>query len=273
MSTKPSSLQTDTSLIDYYAKRANEYERIYQKPERQEDLATIKKLCAQTLAGQTVLEVACGTGYWTQPVSQTAHSILATDVNEEVLEIARAKRYGCPVIFQRADAFDLGALPSARKMEERSTSPRPSPHLTPLPLSNAEREKRSPRPYEATHQLDCAAGAANHFTAGMAIHWWSHLRKSEIRKFLEGFHRMFRPGAVLVFMDNRYVEGSSTPISRTDGEGNTYQLRRLQDGTEHEVLKNFPEESEVAQILAGTAVEMRWTVLPYYWFLTYRLSQ
>jgi ubiquinone/menaquinone biosynthesis C-methylase UbiE len=214
----------DNSLVDYYAKRANEYERIYQKPERQEDLATIKKLCAQTLAGQTVLEIACGTGYWTQPVSQKAHSILATDINEEVIEIARAKTYGCPVDFRRADAFDLGSL------------------------------------------------GKNHFTAGMTVHWWSHLRKSEIRKFLEGFHRLFRPGAILVFMDNRFVAGSSTPISRTDGEGNTYQLRRLQDGTEHEVLKNFPGESVVAEILGGAAAEMRWTVLPYYWFLTYRLK-
>jgi demethylmenaquinone methyltransferase/2-methoxy-6-polyprenyl-1,4-benzoquinol methylase len=215
----------NTSLIDYYAKRAGEYERIYQKPERQADLVALKKLCAQSLAGHNVFEIACGTGYWTQPVSQTAKSIVATDINDEVLQIARAKEYQCAVSFQQADVFNLGSL------------------------------------------------AKNNFTAGMAMHWWSHLRKSEMRKFLDSYHRVFRPGALLIFMDNRFVTGSSTPISRTDDEGNTYQLRRLLDGTEHEVLKNFPSEIELKNTLAGSATEIRWTELPYYWFLTYRLKQ
>lgn len=214
----------NTSQIDYYARRANEYERIYHKPERQADLAALKKLCAQSLAGQSVLEIACGTGYWTQPVSQTAKSIVATDINDEVLQIARTKQYGCQVTFQQADAFGLEPL------------------------------------------------AKNNFSAGMAIHWWSHLRKADIRRFLDGYHRVFPPGALLVFMDNQFVAGSSTPIHRTDDAGNSYQLRRLDDGTEHEVLKNFPAENEVKRILAGRATDIRWTELPYYWFLTYRLK-
>ena len=106
----------------------------------------------------------------------------------------------------------------------------------------------------------------------MAIHWWSHLRKSEIRKFLDGYHRLFRPGSLLIFMDNRFVAGSSTPICRTDDEGNTCQWRLLEDGSAHEVLKNFPSENEVRDILADSATEICWTELPYYWFLTYRLK-
>ena len=31
------------------------------------------------------------------------------------------------------------------------------------------------------------------------------------------------PGALIAFLDNRYVEGSSTPVSRRDAEGNSYQ--------------------------------------------------
>lgn len=105
----------------------------------------------------------------------------------------------------------------------------------------------------------------------MAIAWWSHLRKSEIKRFLDGYHRLFRSGSVLIFMDNRFVAGSSTAISRTDDEGNTYQLRHLEDGTNHEVLKNFPSEDEVKNMLDGIAVEVHWADLPYYWFLTYKL--
>ena len=48
-------------------------------------------------------------------------------------------------------------------------------------------------------------------------------------------------------LDNNYVIGSSTPISRTDANGNTYQARPLQDGSTHEVLKNFPSQAELKQ--------------------------
>lgn len=214
----------NTSLIDYYKRRASEYERIYEKPERQADLAVLKNLCAQTLTDQDVLEIACGTGYWTHAAAQTTKSIVATDINTETLEIAKNKQYHCDVTFQKADAFNLASLPR------------------------------------------------NNFTAGMAMAWWSHLRKSEIRKFLNGYHRAFQSGAVLVFMDNRFVTGSSTPISRTDAEGNTYQLRKLEDGSIHEVLKNFPSEDEVKSLLADSATEFCWRELPYYWFLTYKLT-
>jgi SAM-dependent methyltransferase len=213
----------DVSLIDYYAKRANEYEQIYEKPERQKDLAKLKELFQETCAGQDILEIACGTGYWTQAISQTAKSITATDFNEEVLQIARAKKYGCKVSFQKADAFNL-SFPQ------------------------------------------------NNFTAGLAAAWWSHLRKSEITKFLFQFHRQFSSGALMVFMDNRFVAGSNTPISRTDGEGNTYQLRKLENGNEYEVLKNFPDEKEAKRILADSAIEICWADLQYYWLLTYKLK-
>ena len=45
----------------------------------------------------------------------------------------------------KASQTDSGLFPVKPDMVERGTSPRPSPHLTPLPLSNAEREKRSQR--------------------------------------------------------------------------------------------------------------------------------
>lgn len=216
-------MPNDTAMIDYYAKRAQEYERIYDKPERQKDLLLLKQLCTKTFAGHDVLEIACGTGYWTQPVSQTARSIVATDINEETLQVARAKNYGCKVHFQRTDAFNLGSL------------------------------------------------AGNRFTAGLAMHWWSHLLRSDIKAFLENYHRAFQSGALLAFIDNRFVPGSSTPISRTDNDGNTYQMRRLSDGSSHEVLKNFPAEGEVRSLLTGSVTDLEWRQFDYYWLLTYRL--
>ena len=92
------------SLAHYYARRADEYEEIYFRddPQRQKEQAMIRSRIKETFRGLNVLEVACGTGYWTQFVSETANRITATDVNKEVLEIAKLKRYTCPVLFENA---------------------------------------------------------------------------------------------------------------------------------------------------------------------------
>src|SRR5687767_7217832 len=98
-------------LKEYYARRAAVYEKIYEIPERQDDLAALRRMLKELLAGHDVLEVACGTGYWTLPISSTARSILATDVNEEVLELARAKPYPeGRVRFLLADAYTLSGV-------------------------------------------------------------------------------------------------------------------------------------------------------------------
>lgn len=96
-----------SSMSDYYQARAREYERVYGKPERQEDLGRLKAWLAEEARGRMVLEVACGTGYWTAVAAGTARAVLATDLNPGPLEIARAKGLGAHVGFEAADAFAL----------------------------------------------------------------------------------------------------------------------------------------------------------------------
>lgn len=63
------------------------------------------------LTGLDVLEIACGTGNWTQVLARRARSILATDINEETLMVAREKEYTPgEVMFQPADAYALDHL-------------------------------------------------------------------------------------------------------------------------------------------------------------------
>ena len=76
-------------LAKYYATIAQQYERVYDKPERQEDLEVLRDKVADVLEGHTVLELACGTGYWTEVIAESAESVLATDVNDEMLALAR----------------------------------------------------------------------------------------------------------------------------------------------------------------------------------------
>src|SRR5438067_13077942 len=101
----------DNKLKEYYAARADEYEKIYGLLERQEDIARLRAMLQALLSGHDVLEVACGTGYWTLPISVTARSVLATDVGEEVLGLARRKPYPeRKVRFVPADGFTLDGV-------------------------------------------------------------------------------------------------------------------------------------------------------------------
>ncbi|MEP7143231.1 MAG: class I SAM-dependent methyltransferase, partial [Ferruginibacter sp.] len=93
-------------LIFYYKQRAKEYENIYLKPERQDDLKTATTILQETFIKKDIFEIGCGTGYWTEKIGKTASSILATDINETVVEIARKKDYkNAAVTFGIADFY------------------------------------------------------------------------------------------------------------------------------------------------------------------------
>jgi len=100
-------------LEQYYSKRASEYEQIYEKPERQHELEWLRSRVPALFRGKTVLEVACGTGYWTQYIARAAKKVYACDINEAVLEIAREKRIAPGrAEFFKADAISLEGVPA-----------------------------------------------------------------------------------------------------------------------------------------------------------------
>ena len=204
------------ALGSYYEARAGEYEAIYRRPERQADLARLREWVARACAGRRVLELACGTGWWTEAAAERARWIVATDFAEAPLAIARRKRYRCPVDFVRMDAY---------------------------------------APACATAALD----------AGLAAFWWSHVPRARLPRFLAGFASRLTPGAVCLFIDNRYVEGSSTPLARTDAAGDSFQQRTLADGTRHEVMKNFPSAAQVRAALAAIGGRIDVLELDYFW--------
>jgi len=65
---------------------------------------------------------------------------------------------------------------------------------------------------------------------------------------------------------------SSTPISRRDEAGNTHQVRRLKDGSVHEVLKNFPSETMLREDLRGWGRHLRFRQFRYYWMAEYEIQ-
>jgi len=212
---------SDAELRRYYAARAREYDRIYEKPERQADLRKLEAMLPDTLAGRRVLEVACGTGYWTQFIIRRAKSVLAVDASPETLELAAARQLPPGKVELRvADAYDL-------------------------------------------------PDALGQFEGAFAGFWWSHVPVREQARFLDSLDRRLLPGAKVVLLDNLYVEGSSTPVSRRDEDGNTYQRRRLADGSEHVVLKNFPTEQQLRDAVRECGRNMKFVRLEYYWVFVF----
>lgn len=207
-------------LAGYYAKRAAEYERIFAKPERQADLAALRARIRKLLAGRKVLELACGTGYWTNVFAAGAAQVTALDLNEEVLAIARSKENAARVEFVRGNAWNIPD-------------------------------------YGRRHD------------ALFAGFWWSHVLLEDLDRFLAQALGAVAPGALIAFLDNRYVEGSSTPVARRDASGNSYQLRKLDDGSSHEVLKNFPTEGELIKRASRHGWGAHVDLFGHYWLLTW----
>lgn len=64
----------------------------------------------------------------------------------------------------------------------------------------------------------------------------------------------------MILTDNQYVEGSSSPITCTTPDGDTYQTRQLDDGREFGVLKNLPTEAQFTTDV--TPATVHWTPSP-----------
>ncbi len=228
MSTPHSADDAVAAMQAYYAQRASYYERVYHKPERQAHLREMEAWLPAVFAGRHVLELACGTGWWTPHAARDAASWLATDINPETLAGARAKPMPPAVRFATVDAYSFEGL--------------------------------------------AAASEGQPFDAAFSGCWWSHVPLGRLPQWLAQLHGRLAPGARVVHLDNSFVQTSSTPITRRDGEGNTYQLRTLDDGSTHEVLKNFPSFDQARALLGPRAHSAVWHDHVHYWLLEYRLA-
>ena len=101
----------NTNPLAYYSLRAPVYDEIYLRndPGRQDELSDISKDIANYFSSEmNILEIACGTGYWTQILSTQVNSIIALDGSFDSLQLARKKDYPFDnVTFVLADAFNL----------------------------------------------------------------------------------------------------------------------------------------------------------------------
>ena len=95
-------------VAKYYALLGEAVEDKYLEPDMDEDIDDMSIHLGNVLAGHRVLELGCGTGFWTEVAAESAQSVLAVDINANLVDIARER--GMPegkVSFRVADALDL----------------------------------------------------------------------------------------------------------------------------------------------------------------------
>lgn len=214
----------DTILKKYYSLRSGEYDLLYEKVDRQEDLAGMRELLISVLEGKNVLEVACGTGYWTEVLADHVETLHAIDTSMEMIEVARKRvsRKG-NITFSLHDAYSLEDL-------------------------------------------------EGDFDAAFCGYWISHVHRDRMKPFIDSLNARLERGSVVALLDNRLVGRSVTPISRTDARGNTFQLRKLLDGREFEIVKNFLTRDELESLISDTGRDSRYVDFQYYWLFYYHVA-
>jgi demethylmenaquinone methyltransferase/2-methoxy-6-polyprenyl-1,4-benzoquinol methylase len=111
----------ETALLDeqraYYRARAREYDQWWERTGRFdrgreanarwfEEAASLRRALDRFQATGEVLELACGTGIWTEPLARRGARVTAVDASAEMIEINRARVGAGGVEYVQADLFE-----------------------------------------------------------------------------------------------------------------------------------------------------------------------
>lgn len=110
----------DRQLLDqqmaYYRARAEEYDEWFLREKRYDrgpehrrqwfrEVEEMERVLRSTVQGEEVLELACGTGLWTQRLAENNRRIVALDASPEVIAINRERVQTGNVEYSIADIF------------------------------------------------------------------------------------------------------------------------------------------------------------------------
>src|SRR5215469_12511682 len=213
--TVPSSVLDE--MVIYYQARAREYDEWFYRQGRF-DHGPDAKACWFTEAGEVfaaldalgiegdVLELAAGTGIWTERLLRTATSITAVDASAEMIAINRARVASDRVSYLQADLFT----------------------------------------WHPTRRYDAVC----------FCFWISHVPTERLDVFLSTVAGALQPGGKVFFVDNNR-ESTGTAVDHQLPEVDTQVMtRRLNDGREFKIVKNFYEPVTLATRCASNGLDV-----------------
>jgi len=99
-------------------------------------------------------------------------------------------------------------------------------------------------------------GVEGKFDCLFASDWWSHIPKSKINSFLDTITGKLIPESYILCLDMSYNEFFRNEPSHIDNDGNRISMRKLPDGAEYQVIKNFPTEDELRNSVIDYGIEV-----------------
>jgi 2-polyprenyl-3-methyl-5-hydroxy-6-metoxy-1,4-benzoquinol methylase len=211
--------------IEYYRARAAEYDAWFNRTGRYDKGEAVNRawfdeaagvradLARVALDGADVLELAPGTGIWTEELARRARRVTAVDASPEMLDINRA-RLGADVAKVDYVLADLFA-------------------------------------WEAEQAYD----------AVVFCFWISHIPEARLDAFLGTVARALRLGGSVFFLDAQREPDSQAIDHVLPEQGSEVMTRKLDDGRQYTIVKNFWEPSDLERRCAavGLDVEVRRT--------------
>ena len=216
---------TLAEMAEYYRARAAEYDEWFYRQGRydhgaeandrwQSEAEEVFAAYDALGASGDILELAPGTGIWTERLVRTARSVTAVDASEEMLALNRAKLAGRgveKVTYRVADIFA----------------------------------------WQPERQYDAVCFGF----------WISHVPLERLDDFLRTIAAALRPGGKVFFVDGRHEPSSTAADHQLPTAEEQTMTRRLNDGREYQIVKNFyvPDALAARCAAAGLAVTVRET--------------
>ncbi|MEE3258398.1 MAG: class I SAM-dependent methyltransferase [Candidatus Latescibacterota bacterium] len=209
--------------IAYYRARANEYDEWFYRQGRFDhgeefnnkwfaQVAEVARALDAFAPAGDVLELACGTGLWTERLIRHATTLTALDAAPEVLAINKER------------VKDVSKMGAAR------SDAAPSIRYLQTDLFAWEPDQR----YDVVY----------------FSFWLSHVPPERFTPFWDLVHRCLKPDGRAFFIDSLYEPTTTANNHQLLGKDSTIQDRELNDGRAYRIVKVYHEPESLAAQLA-----------------------
>ena len=108
------------------------------------------------------------------------------------------------------------------------------------------------------------------FNAAFVAFWISHIPKQKLADFFKNLHAVLKPESIVILIDNIKTAERSTISVHKDSFFNAYEKRRLEDGREFLILKNYYSKSDIESVLKFKNKYLMFGEFSSYWCAFYR---
>jgi ubiquinone/menaquinone biosynthesis C-methylase UbiE len=228
--------------IAYYRARAGEYDEWFYRVGRYDrgaemnqvwfdEVGTVQKALHNLPRAEHILELACGTGIWTQELAQMGDHVTALDASAEVIAINRGK-------------LTLTPSPSPSGRGEQANG-------------EVEYVQADLFAWEPEREYDMAFFGF----------WLSHVPPERLDGFLDKVRRALKPGGRLFALDSLPDPTSSAKNHENYQLDGIYHTRKLNDGQEFKIVKIFYEPEALQATLAQHGFDAKVKVSGrYFWY-------